>query len=174
MCSQPFTSNTRPSTRVHVLIDGANLRGQLPALGARSLDPHRLRRWAGGYGRPDIKWFQGNYEWARGFLNQVRMSGARVIAPAPKPLPGGALKCDLDVALAVEAMKHVDRYATVILGSGDGDFEPLLQELSLRGVRIVVLSGRRCLAPELLQHVEPEDFVDLASVIDDLSYGAAA
>lgn len=53
----------------------------------------------------------------------------------------GAKKADWDVGLAVDAMKLAPKLDTVVLVTGDGDFEPLVQYLDLNeGCQVEVIS----------------------------------
>jgi uncharacterized LabA/DUF88 family protein len=152
------TQNAR--REVLVLIDGQNVRQSLYDLGFRGIEFQGLRRWLSGYGRPTIEWFQGEYTQLRGLFNAARASGIRVHGKSPKPIAGG-LKADMDVDLCVWAMEHAADYATVVLVSGDGDFAPLVEYLIRAGKRVVVIQSKAVTSPELLQHIDPDDFVDL-------------
>src|SRR3954466_14283452 len=90
-----------PVERVHVLVDGSNLRGALRLTKYDRIDVAGFRGWLAAYGRPTIDWFQKGGPGTSAFHNVLRGSGVRVIAPPPKVLPDGRLKGDLDVALAV-------------------------------------------------------------------------
>src|SRR5437660_446887 len=114
---------------VHVLVDGANLRGSLPGTGWDRIDARRFREWASGYGHPTIEWFQGSYPGTAGFFCHLRAAGIRVRTRVPKVLPDGRRKADMDVDLALAAVDDAGRYSTVVLISGDGDFGPLIARL---------------------------------------------
>ena len=156
----------RAST-VHVLVDGANMSGLLFSTDYAGIDAAAFRSWCGAYGHPVIEWYQGAYPHVRAFHNVLRAAGIKVVAPLPKELPDGRHKCDLDVAIAVSAMRSIADHACVILVSGDGDFEPLVSELVAHRVRVVVVAQPGRLDPALLQHIDPADYVPLT---DMLSY----
>lgn len=145
-----------------ILVDGSNLDGQLRGLGAR-VDVAQLRAWASAYGAPRIHWFQGAYPHAAKFLNFVRSTGIRVHARIPKQLPSGVFKADCDTDLAVFGAHQVlaGGISTLVLVSGDGDFEALVRLAADHDVRVVVVSDRSCLDPALLQYAEPHDVVGL-------------
>lgn len=151
----------RAAGRVLVAVDGANLRGSLQYTDYDRIDAEGLRTWARAYGRPSIEWFQGAYTGNEAFLQVLRSRSIRVHAPQPKKLPGGQLKCDLDVLITVSILRQVDAFDTVVLFSGDGDFEPLVIELQRRQVRVVIVGKWGTLAPELVQHLPEEDLVSL-------------
>lgn len=148
----------------HVLVDGANLRGPMYAAGYHGVDAEELRRWASAYGRPAIDWFQGRSERTDGFFNRLRSAGIKVHTKHPKVLPDGRRKADMDAELVVTALT-AQPADTVILISGDGDFEPLVAELARRGARIVVVADPDYLAPELAQHADPDDLISLTSLL---------
>jgi hypothetical protein len=167
-------NETRVGTpEVHVLIDGDNLWGAMQSAGCRRVDVALLRQWLSGFGHPRIEWFQAAHPHLAAFHNVLRSNGFRVHAPTPKPLPGGRLKCDMDVTLAVTALRQADRYDTTILFSGDGDFEPLVEHLIERGHRVIVVAAWGSLCPSLLAYIDPDDFVQLQAVLD-LAGGQAA
>jgi uncharacterized LabA/DUF88 family protein len=157
-----MTTTIRTNGRVLVVIDGDNLRHQLRGI---RIDIGLLRDWATAYGWPEIHWYQGEHPRAAAFLQVLRTRGVRVHTRAPKLLPDGRRKCDLDVALAVGTLEAAQRCDTVVLVSGDGDFEPLVTTLLRRGLRVVVVSDEAAAAPELRQHLDPHDFVALDAVV---------
>ena len=153
---------------VHVLVDGANLRGSLPGTGWDRIDARRLRQWAGAYGHPTVDWFQGSYPGTAGFFSHLRAAGIRVHTRTPKLFADGRRKADMDLDLALAAVDDAGRFDTVVLISGDGDFGPLVARLVERGVRVVVVATRRCLGPELLEHLDDpdDDFVELEQALE--------
>ena len=51
-------------------------------------------------------------------------------------------KCNFDVEIAIDALDHINNYDAFILGSGDGDFTPLIEYLKSKGKTVIVLSWR--------------------------------
>lgn len=51
-------------------------------------------------------------------------------------------KCNFDVEIAIDALDHINNYDVFILGSGDGDFTPLIEYLKSKGKTVIVLSWR--------------------------------
>lgn len=73
------------------------------------------------------------------------------------------IKGNMDVEIAVEAMKMADKVTDIMLFTGDGDFVPLVLALQDKGVRVTVVSTRKCspsVVNELLVHT-CDVFVDL-------------
>lgn len=54
------------------------------------------------------------------------------------------IKGNVDVEIAVEAMKLADKVTDIMLFTGDGDFVPLVQALQDKGVKVTVVSTRKC------------------------------
>ena len=52
----------------------------------------------------------------------------------------GAKKADLDVGIAIDAVKMSPKLDTVIIASGDGDFIPLIEYLDMHGIQVEVIS----------------------------------
>lgn len=164
----PITRITAAGT-CRVLVDADNAWRPTLAASYHGIDPDLLRQWAQAYGRPELHWFQARRPNITRFFNRVRSAGIQVHTKDPKELPGGKRKGDMDGEIFVTALS-AEPVDTVILVSGDGDFEPLVVELARRGVRIVVVAGRDYLAPELAQHVDPDDLIDLEAFLAICGY----
>lgn len=73
---------------------------------------------------------------------------------------GGAKKADWDVGLAVDAIRLAPKVDTIVLATGDGDFEPLVNFLKEHfGVQVEVISFGRSTSSKL--RAVCEDFVDM-------------
>ena len=73
---------------------------------------------------------------------------------------GGAKKGDWDVGLAVDAIRLAPKVDTIILATGDGDFEPLVNFLKEHfGVQVEVISFGRSTSSKL--RAVCEDFIDM-------------
>jgi len=73
---------------------------------------------------------------------------------------GGAKKADWDVGLAVDAIRLAPKVDTIILATGDGDFEPLVNFLKEHfGVQVEVISFGRSSSSKL--RAVCEDFIDM-------------
>ena len=73
---------------------------------------------------------------------------------------GGAKKADLDVGLAVDAIKMSPRLDSVVIVSGDGDFIPLVEYLQTIGIQVEVVSFGKSTSSKLREVVD--DFIDLS------------
>jgi uncharacterized LabA/DUF88 family protein len=61
-----------------------------------------------------------------------------VFTKKPRTFDDGTVKADWDVGMTVEMLSARDRLDVVILGSGDGDFLPVVTALQGSGVRVEV------------------------------------
>src|SRR3989338_4704595 len=62
----------------------------------------------------------------RGFFGALDSQGFEVKAKDLQIFAGGAKKADWDIGLAVDAIKMADKLDSIILVSGDGDYQPLV------------------------------------------------
>lgn len=152
---------------VLVAVDGANVRGALEGpLGGMRMDGGRFLVWvAMEYGCPDAYWFQGDYPGMRHVYTHLQDAGFEVITEEPQRGPDGRLRANMDTTIAATVASVADRYDTVLLVSGDGDFEPLARRLRASGKRVVVIAHADTLNPVYRLCSEPDDVVDLADII---------
>lgn len=91
------------------------------------------------------------------FLDSLRAKNYRVITKPLKiikdnRLPGGEeRKANFDVEIAVDAMELLERYNTIILFSGDSDFDYLLKKLRDKDKYTIVISTKHHIAKELIR-----------------------
>lgn len=89
-----------------------------------------------------------------GFCESLRRAGWELRIKKPKVFTDGTTKADWDMGLAVEAVEMRGKVETVVLGSGDGDFAPLVKLLKRYGLRVEVAAFPEGLA------------IDLGNVVD--------
>jgi chemotaxis protein histidine kinase CheA len=146
---------SRPSAArdggVLLLVDQANLSSVTQQRGEK-VDYHKLHALLVG-GRPVLKMVafvvDNGGSGFEAFCEILRNSGFELRIKRPKVFADGTKKADWDMAMAMEAVMHADRANTVILGTGDGDFAPLVRYLKRRGVHVEVASFPEALAQEL-------------------------
>ena len=74
---------------------------------------------------------------------------------------GGAKKADWDVGLAVDTIKLADKLDVIVIVSGDGDYEPLVEYLKInKGCRVEAVAFGETASGKLLGVVD--DFIDLS------------
>ena len=62
-------------------------------------------------------------------------------------------KANFDVEMAVDAVKDIDKYDTLVMFSGDSDFEYLVKYLKEQGKIVICISCRGSIARELIKVV---------------------
>ena len=141
--------------RLCAFIDGANLYAAARALGF-DIDYKLLRTEFMRRG----KLLRAFYYTALLRTGNIRRSGllvdwlnyngfAMVTKPAKEftDLMAGAMKGNMDIDLAVDAMEMAPHVDHIVLFSGDGDFRPLVESLQRQGVRVSVVSTIRSSPP---------------------------
>jgi len=74
------------------------------------------------------------------FAQTLKSLGYRVVSRTMKVFADGNTKRNVDVQLAVYAMRQIDRLDTAVIASGDGDFACLAEFFGSCGKRVEVLS----------------------------------
>lgn len=93
------------------------------------------------------------------FFDALAGQGFEVKAKDLQVYYGGAKKGDWDVGIAMDTIRLADKLDTIILVSGDGDYQPLLSYLKSRGCRTEVIAFCRSASSKLI--AESDSFIDL-------------
>lgn len=139
--------------RVLLVVDISNMYYGLRDLsGGQRLRYDRLLEWARRQGElvaavAFAAYDPGNPE-QMAFLNALSAIGFRVRS-MPVRQENGRPSGNMDVALALETEKLSGQVDLVILGSGDGDFVPLVESLASQGKVVWVLAPRGVLSMDL-------------------------
>lgn len=72
---------------------------------------------------------------------------------------GDIRKANFDVEIAVDAMEMVDNFNTLVLFSGDSDFDYLLRKLRVKGKKILVISSKYHISKELIEN--SDKYIDI-------------
>lgn len=88
------------------------------------------------------------------FGNSLRAQGWELREKRAKVRHDGSRKADWDMGLAMEILDHVDELDVVVIGSGDGDFVPLVKRLRRLGKRVEVASFRASTDEALIAAVD--------------------
>lgn len=85
---------------------------------------------------------------------------------------GDTFRCNMDVDLALDAIQLAINLNpdTVIIGSGDADFMPVVDTLRQRGIRVEVAAFRAAAAQLMREHAS--GFVDLDVYVDEAEAAA--
>ena len=68
-------------------------------------------------------------------------------------------KANFDVEIAVDAMKMIEEFKTLVLFSGDSDFDYLIKILKSREKRVIVISTKYHISKELIEN--SNKYIDL-------------
>ncbi|KAB1194674.1 NYN domain-containing protein [Haloferax sp. MBLA0076] len=77
-----------------------------------------------------------------------------------KTFGDGSKKADWDLGMALDAVSLANHVDTIVICSGDGDFERLCSHLRHEGVRVEVMSFKESTADELVEAADA--FIDLS------------
>ncbi|KKQ18036.1 MAG: hypothetical protein US31_C0011G0018 [Berkelbacteria bacterium GW2011_GWA1_36_9] len=78
-------------------------------------------------------------------------------------------KCDFDVDIVVEIMKHIDKYDTFVIFSGDGDFAPAIKFFREKSKNIIVVSQSNKLGKEIVDLTgKDKPIIILSEKIDEI------
>jgi len=94
------------------------------------------------------------------FLTVLKKLGYKLVTKPVKIIKKGRAnqshvrKANFDVEIVVEAMKRVNQYKSLVLFSGDSDFDYLLKELKKQGKKIFVVSLKHHIAKELIRSAD--------------------
>jgi len=72
---------------------------------------------------------------------------------------GDIRKANFDVEISVDALEFQDKFDTLVLFSGDGDFAYLLENLRRKGKIVLVISAKHHIAKELI--VNSDKYIDI-------------
>jgi len=83
------------------------------------------------------------------FFEALERIGYEVKIKELKEFYGGEKKGDWDVGMSIDAVQQAKKLDTIVLVTGDGDFEVLVQHLKAMGCRVEVMSFKRSSAKEI-------------------------
>lgn len=93
------------------------------------------------------------------FFDALRRIGYEVKIKELKEFYGGEKKGDWDVGMSIDAIQQAKKLDTIILVTGDGDFEVLVQHLKAMGCRVEVMSFKKSSAKEIREVAD--NFIDM-------------
>jgi len=95
------------------------------------------------------------------FFEALEKAGIEAVAKDLQEYASGAKKADWDVGLAIDVVKMLDMLDVVVLVSGDGDFQPLVEYVHSRGRMVEVMSFGQTTSGKL--RAMAKDFTDLSA-----------
>jgi len=94
------------------------------------------------------------------FFEALAKRGYEVREKELQTFYGGAKKGDWDVGLCMDAVRMMPKIDVMVIVSGDGDYQDLLEYARSQGVRAEVVAFGKTTSHRLLE--EAEDFLDLS------------
>ena len=182
MQRQPYA--IAPFERVAIFIEGSNTYASLKRIGADT-EWHSLLafyvRLVEYLSRNSILirafYYTGvcddpKFQWVKDLCRALELNGITV---RTKPVRGRgtSMKGDTDMELAIDMLTLAERIDRAILVSGDGDFEPLVEAVKMKGVRFQVVSSLKT-SPESSEHRHPvlsdtlRRKADLCTLLEDI------
>jgi uncharacterized LabA/DUF88 family protein len=103
------------------------------------------------------------------FVEPFLDKGFKVVTKPLKRFADGTIKANVDIELALDIIEMLDRLDVVVLASGDGDFQRLVEVIQAKGIRVEVLSVGASTAANL-RHAA-DKFIDLQTKLRELRAG---
>lgn len=98
----------------------------------------------------------------KAFVEALEKGGYEIKEKGLQIFAGGIKKADWDVGMAMDAVRLADKIDVAVLVTGDGDFVPLVEYLSVsKGLKVEVMSFGRSTSAKLKE--EADVYVDLES-----------
>lgn len=154
---------------VCVLIDAANLESAVKALGWH-IDYRALQQLFMTERLMHIRFYSVRHETRNqiNFLAFLRHLGYKLVTKPlkvikdPTRAEGILRKGNFDVEISVDALCFLSEYETLILFSGDSDFDYLVKALRKYGKIVIVVSSKNHVARELI--ISSNKYVDLKTL----------
>ena len=95
----------------------------------------------------------------QGFFDALNKIGIEVFTKELQTFVDGTKKGNVDMELAIDALKLAPKLDTIVVVSGDGDYKILLEHLRALGCRVEVIGFARSVSSRLLEVAH--DFINL-------------
>ncbi len=89
--------------------------------------------------------------------------GFRIVTKPLKRFADGSIKANVDIEMTLDIIEMLDRLDVVVLISGDGDFQRLVEVVQARGVRVEVVSVGASTASQLRNAADK--FIDIQGIL---------
>ncbi len=179
MTKTAATCDFYASERVALFIDGANLYAASKSLGF-DIDYKRLLHFFRG----KTRLIRATYYTAladdlefssiRPLVDWLDYNGFTMVTKPVKEFTDASgrrkFKGNMDMELAVDAMRLADSVDHLIIFSGDGDFRSLVAALQTKGKRVSVVSTLKTQPPMVADELRPQadQFIDLADLEQEI------
>lgn len=150
------------SQRVGIFIDVQNLYYSAKALYGSKVNFKEILKTASA-GRKVIRAIayavRAEMPEEQAFFDALTNLGLEVRLKELQTFISGMKKADWDVGIAVDILKMAPKLDTIVLCSGDGDFELLLKHAKAEGCRVEIISFGKSTSGKLIE--EADDFIDM-------------
>lgn len=166
-----------PTERTALFVDGANLYATAKALGF-DIDYKRLLGYFKSQGVLVRALYytalaeEQEYSSIRPLIDWLDYNGFTMVTKPTKEFTDSMgrrkVKGNMDIELAVDAMKLAPSLDHIILFSGDGDFRALVAAIQEQGKRVSVVSTLQSQPPMVSDELrrQADQFIDIASLED--------
>ncbi len=163
------------SERIALFIDGANLYATAKSLGF-DIDYKRLLAFFRGKGQLVRALYytalaeEQEYSSIRPLIDWLDYNGFTMVTKPTKEFTDSTgrrkVKGNMDIELAVDAMRLSDALDHIVLFSGDGDFRSLVSALQQKGKRVSIVSTLQTQPPMVADELrrQADQFIDLADL----------
>ncbi|MFA5955900.1 NYN domain-containing protein [Hyphomicrobium sp.] len=168
-----------PTERIALFIDGANLYATAKSLGF-DIDYKRLLGVFRQKGQLVRALYytalaeEQEYSSIRPLIDWLDYNGFSMVTKPTKEFTDATgrrkVKGNMDIELAVDAMRLSDSLDHIVIFSGDGDFRSLVAALQQKGKRVSVISTLQTQPPMVADELrrQADQFVDLADLEDQV------
>ena len=168
-----------PGERTALFIDGANLYAAARALGFNIDYKKMLDAFKNGNRLIRALYYTAlaedqEYSSIRPLVDWLDYNGYTMVTKPAKEFTDSngrrKIKGNMDIELAVDAMKMASNLDHIIIFSGDGDFRPLVEALQYMGLRITVVSTLATQPPMIADELrrQADEFIDLADLENEI------
>lgn len=163
------------SERIALFIDGANLYATAKSLGF-DIDYKRLLAFFRSKGQLVRALYytalaeEQEYSSIRPLIDWLDYNGFTMVTKPTKEFTDSTgrrkVKGNMDIELAVDAMRLSDALDHIVLFSGDGDFRSLVSALQQKGKRVSIVSTLQTQPPMVADELrrQADQFIDLADL----------
>ena len=151
-----------------VFIDAANIELSAKDLNFR-IKYKNLYKWLSSQGELNyVGFYTARFENKEhdNFLTMLKKNGYKLVTKKLKVIRNKdnshLRKANFDVEIAVDALKYVGNYQTIILFSGDSDFAYLIDYLHKIGKKVIVASLKHHISKELIER--SDYYLDLSRI----------
>ncbi len=166
-CMNKLTVPQRKTHRVGVFVDVSNMYHSAKNLYKARVNFKELLRLTAGNRelvRAVAYVVKSDTEEEKAFFGALEKAGFELKSKDLQIFPGGMKKGDWDVGIAIDAITLSRQLDVVVIISGDGDYEPLVDYLKFSGLVVEVAGFNRSTSARLIDAAN--NFLDLEAVKD--------